>query len=1111
VRLSRLPLSALALLLCACGGGSSSSDDPSGPPPPPPPPPPGNSAPVARIAAVSAATAASPLAFDGSASSDADGHAITLHWDFGDGLRGGGARIAHVFERAGRYTVTLTATDAEGAIGRATLAVDVSAEPAPARTQTVSGRVSALDGSPLADVSVQAGALTASTDANGDVSLELGIGTPQTLRLRRAGYVDQVRTLRFPESGGGDTHFDIAMRPAAAAQTLPDAGAGGTLTGQHGAQIVLPAAALVDASGAAVSGPVDIAITPIDIREPGAGGFPGRFEGVAADASVRRIVSFGTTDFVLSQGGRRLQLAPGKSAQILLPLYAGRWLDGHAVTVGERIPLWSLDEASGLWIQEGEGEAVASEASPSGLAMRANVAHFTAWNADHIADERAPPVSGRCVYDTDIGVPGAEAQFQTATLCNWLAEMDRGIGPQGGAPARGSAPRKAETLALPGFAERGSIPVSGDVLPLPANAPIRFSVTALNGAFVGSATLAADSTATEVIVKMRPLQSAGGGDGEAVTLPFERALSFEQGQVQSFRFSGNAFRYLRIGLTAGASGSLPQGEMRLLRNGVGVASGPIRNAFSLLLDADGEYRLEFVSSAQSAASLRIEQLGTLQQEALALPLDLARNLPALSVLRANFELDAPRTLFFALRENRFRYRLIGPDGREAFNFAPDGDGSGSAFTFNQRTLALPAGRYAFEAAQLDGDDGAPLNAAAIVTQWQPQGAPLEGYGLLDLLADRDGAPVLLLARHYSEGNAARVALALRRWSGSEWREVAAELAGLSPRACGSADADFAASLAFDADNRPLLAYVEAAGVGNATRTRARRYDGSAWVAYGSADGTVSQSAGNVACDTARVQLRVGGSLVLIAQRSSASTAEFTVARLDGAIWRGLAAEVATADVLDGSRFDLQLAPDGAALVVSSLRGSAEAAKLRRYDAATRTWVGVGADGGKLPMPAGQGGQFDPLLRFTASGQPIVAGGNRSAIAVFRYDGSAWTAGAPWTPAADASLQPEVGFAIRDGAAVLAWSRYETRNGRGLNTPLVQSADAADRYTAYGADDGAVPQFSPQGQAPASGFTADSGRQQKLLVVGDALYQALEASSSDGTRSRAKVTLLRHVP
>jgi len=1108
VRLFRLPLFGLSLLLCACGGGSSSSDDSSGPPPPPPPP--GNSAPVARIAAVAAGTAASPLAFDGSASSDADGHAIRLHWDFGDGLRGGGARIAHVYGRAGRYTVTLTGTDSEGAVGRATLAVEVSPEPAPVRTQAVAGRVTALDGSPLADVSVQAASLTASTDANGEVTLELGIGTPQTLRLRRPGYVDQVRTLSFPASGGNDARFDIAMRPAAAAQTLPDAGAGGTLTGQHGAQIVLPAAALVDASGAAASGPVDITITPIDIREPGAGGFPGRFEGVAADASVRRIVSFGTTDFVLSQAGRRLQLAPGKSAQILLPLYADRWLDGHAVTVGERIPLWSLDEASGLWIQEGEGEAVASEASPSGLAMRASVAHFTAWNADHIADERAPPVTGRCVYDTDIGVPGARDHFATATLCNWLAEMDRGIGPQG-APARGGAPSKAEVVALPGFAERGSIPVSGDVLPLPAGAPIRFSVSALNGAFVGSATLAADSAATEVIVKMRPLQSAGGGDGEAVTLPFERSLSFEQGQVQGFRFNGSAFRYLRIKLTPGAAGSLPQGEMRLLRNGVGVASGPIRNALSLLLDADGEYRLEIVSSTASAASLRIEQFGSAQQESLALPLDLARNLTALTALRANFELDAPRTLFFGLRENRFRYRLIKPDGSEAFNFVPDGDGSGSAFTFRQRTLALPAGRYAFEAAQLDGEEGAPLNAAAVVTQWQPQGALLEGYGLLDLVADREGAPVLLLSRRYSEGNAARVALALRRWSGSEWREAGPELAGLLPRACGSADADFAASLAFDADNRPLLAYVEATGVGNATRTRARRYDGAAWVAYGGVDGAVGQSAGNVACDTARVQLRVHGSLALIAQRSTESGSEFTVARLDGTLWRGLAADSAAADVLDGSRFDLQLASDGAVLVASSLRGSVEAATVRRFDAATRAWTGVGADAGKLPLPAGQGGQFDPLLRFTASGQPIVAGGNRSAIAVFRYDGSAWTAGSPWRPAADASLQPEVGFALKDGTAVLAWSRYETRNGRGLSTPLVQSVDAADRYTAYGADDGAVPQFSPQGQAPASGFVPDSGRQQKLLVVGDALYQAIEASSSDGTRSSAKVTLLRHVP
>ncbi|MDP3293594.1 MAG: PKD domain-containing protein [Nevskia sp.] len=881
---SILPIAVVLALLAGCDGDAPGTSAP----PPPVPPPAGNRAPVAQFAAPGAVVAGQPLAFDGSASSDPDGDAISLHWDFGDGLRGGGGRLAHVFDSAGSYPVTLTATDAAGASGSTQQMITVAAAPVPARTQSVSGRVTALDGSALAEVSVRADA---------------AIGEPQTLRFSRSGYVDQVQTLNFPEGSGDDTSFVVAMRASEPAQTLADAdadadaAAGGVLSGRDGVRIQLPPAALITADGVPVTGAVDITMTPIDITRPNAGGFPGQFAGIDANAVVQPIVSYGTTDFVLSQGGQRLQLAPGKPAEILLPLYATQRLGGAVIAVGERMPLWSLSETSGLWVQEGEGEVVAAAAAPTGLALRATVSHFSPWNADIPFVLRSPGVRGRCVYD-DIGVPGARDHFATAVLCNWLAEMDRGIPPQGaagsaarGAPARAPARfgSQAEPPAppLPGFSATGAVPVGGDLLPLPANAPIRFTVTALNGSFTGSATLAADSTASEVVVKMRPLET-GGGDGEAITLPFEAERRFEAGETQSFRLDGQGFRWLRVTVTPTGSGAPVQGEIRVFRGLLPVAGGSLQSGLTVLLAANGEHRVELLPTGNTSATarLRIELLGSDQAETLPLPLplplDLFRGQPELTVLRSSFNVEAARSLHFGLRENGVHYRLRAPDGSEVFNFPADGNGS--SFSFLQHSLPASVGNYLLEAASINGLAW-PLNLSAELSHWLPQGAVLDGYRLLDLVADRDGQPVLLLSRGYSEGGSARQALALRRWSGSEWLEAAAELAGIVPRNCGFSAAN-AASLAFDSGNRPLLAYTEALGSAG-IRTVVQRYSGSAWQTVGPNDGVLSQNPGRASCTTARVLIRVDGDdRPLVALRSAQSDFQLEVSRYDGNAWAG---------------------------------------------------------------------------------------------------------------------------------------------------------------------------------------------------------------------------------
>jgi PKD repeat protein len=68
----------------------------------------------------------SPVSFDGTASSDPDGDALTYAWDFGDGTTGTGAKPAHTYADNGSYTATLTVKDPIGADDSQTHTITVS-------------------------------------------------------------------------------------------------------------------------------------------------------------------------------------------------------------------------------------------------------------------------------------------------------------------------------------------------------------------------------------------------------------------------------------------------------------------------------------------------------------------------------------------------------------------------------------------------------------------------------------------------------------------------------------------------------------------------------------------------------------------------------------------------------------------------------------------------------------------------------------------------------------------------------------------------------------------------------------------------------------------------
>ena len=231
---------------------------------------------------------------------------------------------------------------------------------------------------------VGAGTPAVTTGSDGLATVDLPAATDRVLKVSLPGHTEQFRPVRV--TAGESAYLQVKLMARAPALTLPDAAVGGTLVGRNAARLTLPANALVDAeSGAPVTGAVQVEMTPVNTASHEISAFPGSLRGVSA-GTEGLLATYGPVEYVFTQGGRTLALATGQSAVIEMPLHATLDTDGTPLTVGESMPVWSLDEATGVWTQEGEGTVVAS-ASATGLALRATVTHFSWWNPDKFDDE----------------------------------------------------------------------------------------------------------------------------------------------------------------------------------------------------------------------------------------------------------------------------------------------------------------------------------------------------------------------------------------------------------------------------------------------------------------------------------------------------------------------------------------------------------------------------------------------------------------------------------------------------------------------------------------------------------------------------------------------------
>lgn len=529
-------LMTLACALASCGGGGGAGGvTPAARGP--------NTVPVADFAVPAGAVAGEPVVFDAGASQDGDGDPLAVRWDFGDGQPGGGTRIAHVFLEARRHTVRLTVDDGFGGRHQVEKDVDVASGAVALSAVKTRVRVRDVDGTRLAGVQVRNvdGSPPATTDANGEADVDTARGVPATLRFSKAGLVDQIKRLTLPAGAEGG-YLEATLMAAEPAQTLADAAAGGTLAGRDGARVTLPAGALVDEAGQPVSGAVQVAMTPADVAARPRS-FPGQFAGMRTDGTSGPIASYGAVEYTLRQGAQRLQLAPGAKAVIEIPVYATIRPDGTRLAVGDTFPMWSLDERTGVWTEEGTGTVVASVATPSGFALRGEVAHFSWWNHDQFINPTAKP-KPRCLVDTNLdGV----LEDLTGTGYCW----HYGTGPEqpdnsgrppavsGGGFERPMA--EPRTQRFPTYTADAITPASGgEVLVIPANMDITFHSFAKNGTLQGTKVVnLGPNVEQDVDILLEPVEDVPGA--RTVTLPHgARYAVATAGEVDLIRFDATA-------------------------------------------------------------------------------------------------------------------------------------------------------------------------------------------------------------------------------------------------------------------------------------------------------------------------------------------------------------------------------------------------------------------------------------------------------------------------------------------------------------------------------------------------------------------------------------------
>lgn len=255
-------------------------------------------------------------------------------------------------------------------------------------------------GTNLRGVSVTSGDQTVKTDINGVYTLNKVsvVNGRAVVKFQKTGFMSVVRSLPFQK----ETRLDVAMKECEEQAFSAASGATLNLYAGLGSPMVvtLPANGFVTESGAEYSGTVNAASVYLDPDDAlFINQMPGDLSAVRTDESEAQLISYGMVAVELTDGsGKKLQLAPGQKATVKFPI-PDKFNSG---TRPSSIPLWSFDEATGLWVEEGT-------ATLSGDLYVGEVSHFSWHNLDY--PERRATLKVKVVDNNGGAIAGVLVDF----------------------------------------------------------------------------------------------------------------------------------------------------------------------------------------------------------------------------------------------------------------------------------------------------------------------------------------------------------------------------------------------------------------------------------------------------------------------------------------------------------------------------------------------------------------------------------------------------------------------------------------------------------------------------------------------------------------------------
>lgn len=268
----------------------------------------------------------------------------------------------------------------------------------------LSGIVRDASGTPIEGVSIVSGSSAATTNTDGFFEFDQVqvVSVPNdrsVVRFSKAGYFDVVRSMDADDDAADGASWEVVMcrKENNDFTSIKTYSSSSDQTLQAGEmKIDMPQDGYkVDGTGVGYTGKVKSEMVYLDPNNerfsemmPG-----GDLAAVRSDNSSAQLVSYGMTDLnMYAENGDKLQLKDGCKAKLTFPIPAGMGENPPA-----SIPLWSFNEKTGLWEEEGS-------AALQGNVYVGEVAHFSWVNLDY--PEKQDTVYGYVKDDTGKVLPG---------------------------------------------------------------------------------------------------------------------------------------------------------------------------------------------------------------------------------------------------------------------------------------------------------------------------------------------------------------------------------------------------------------------------------------------------------------------------------------------------------------------------------------------------------------------------------------------------------------------------------------------------------------------------------------------------------------------------------